>query len=81
MGKIIAFIDWHKANGGNLANYNVELISQKIDNPILTQSSSFKNRATEIKLKYNHRFKLDHLHDGFLNNYPNIEKLNFERKL
>jgi hypothetical protein len=46
----------------------------------VTEESSFKNRSSQIKAKYNHRFKLDYTSDSFLKDYPNLELITFERK-
>jgi len=48
-----------------------------IKSPI-AEENSFKQRAKEVKAKFNHHFKMRE--QDFLGDYPNIEKLTFERK-
>jgi hypothetical protein len=43
------------------------------------QKSSFKKRSQEIKQKYNHIFAIKR-EENFLESYPNIENLTFNRK-
>jgi len=48
-----------------------------IKSPI-TEENSFKQRANEIKAKFNYSFKIRE--QNWLGEYPNIETLTFERK-
>lgn len=56
MKKLNAFEKWYKKLGGNMVNINVEETFKKLNNPIL-RVSTLKNRATEIKEKFNYQFK------------------------
>lgn len=62
-----------KGKGIDLANYN----PTKIVGVELKRVSTFKNRADEIKLKYNHQFKFRTEIDWRI--FENINKLTFKR--
>jgi len=74
----VKFYLWLVSIGADLKNFEPENI-QIHEIPAKTKSS-FKNRSNEVKEKYNHRFKLDHLNDNFLAGFPNIHSITFERK-
>lgn len=76
MENMYKFIDWFHRLGGNAFVISPELLFSKFEIKPIEVSSSLKDRAKEIKDKYNHVFK----HDEVLDNYPNINKLNFEKK-
>jgi len=74
----VKFYLWLVSIGADLKNFEPENI--QIHEIPAKRKSSFKNRSAQVKEKYNHRFKLDHLNDNFLADYPNIESITFERK-
>lgn len=55
MEKVNVFYDWFKKLGGNTQQIVVEDISIKLNQPTFLVST-FKNRAEEIKEKYNYKF-------------------------
>jgi len=74
----VKFYLWLVSIGADLKNFEPENI--QIHEIPAKRKSSFKNRSTQIKEKYNHRFKLDHTSEDLLAGYPNIELITFERK-
>lgn len=74
----VKFYFWLVSIGADVRDFNPDNLQIHEIPP--RRKSTFKKRVSEIKAKYNHRFKLDHLNDNFLENYPNIESITFERK-
>jgi len=74
----VKFYSWLVSIGADLKNFEPENI--QIHEIPAKRKSSFKNRGPEIKAKFNHRFKLDHLRQDFLQGFPDIESVLFERK-
>jgi hypothetical protein len=74
----VKFYSWLVSIGADLKNFEPENI--EIHELPKRKKSSFKNRSAQIKAKYNHRFKLDHISDDLLSSHPNIELITFERK-
>jgi len=74
----VKFYLWLVSIGADLKNFEPENI--QIHEIPAKRKSSFKNRSAQVKEKYNHRFKLNHLSDDLLSSHPNIENLIFERK-
>jgi hypothetical protein len=74
----VKFYSWLVSIGADLKNFEPENI--EIHETPAKRKSSFKKNPAQIKEKYNHRFKLDHLSDDLLSDYPNINLLTFERK-
>lgn len=70
MGK---FYDWYIKLGGNIFNEYSESIMEKFRKP-KPKVSSLKERATEIKQKYNYTF------DDLLKDVPDISNLKFDKK-
>jgi len=73
------FLGWFRRLGGNLPDNFEEVLNTRYvydPDPI----SSFKNRAAEIKKKFNHKFRAKSIHDDFLKSEPNIETIYFEKK-
>lgn len=52
----INFYNWFMSIGGDLSNSNAEIVSSSANRLPLTHAN-LKNRAEEIKDKYNHKFK------------------------
>jgi len=71
----IKFYLWLVSIGTDLKNFEPENIEI---HEIATHKSSFKQRANEIKAKFNYSFKIRE--QNWLGEYPNIESLTFERK-
>ena len=55
MKQAIKFYKWFKKLGGNVNFENYEEIYKRLNEPIF-MVSTLKNRAQEIKEKYNHKF-------------------------
>ncbi len=55
MKKANKFYDWFESIGGNMVHIDVSNLVLKLNFQILF-ISSFKNRAAEIKEKYNYKF-------------------------
>ena len=55
MEKTNNFYNWFKSLGGDVNFVNIEEINNRLHEPILIVST-FKNRAKEIKKKYNYKF-------------------------
>lgn len=68
----IKFYNWAVKTGIDLKNFEPE----RLDFELAKQKSTFKNRAAEIKDRFNHVFKTQNPIEG----YPNIENLIFEPK-
>lgn len=49
------FFDWFQNLGGNLVEFNAENVIISCTETF-NKISSFKNRSTEVKEKYNHKF-------------------------
>jgi len=71
----IKFYLWLVSIGTDLKNFEPENIEI---HEIATHKSSFKQRANEIKAKFNHHFKMRE--QDFLGDYKQLENLTFERK-
>lgn len=56
MEKTIEFYDWFTLNGGLISNESLEKVHEKVNQIILTFSSSLRPRAEEIKEKHNYQF-------------------------
>jgi hypothetical protein len=52
------FFNWFKILGGNVANFKADEIAEQFQEPKFFVST-FKNRAEEVKQKYNHKFTFD----------------------
>lgn len=59
-------------------NFFAQFVKMRLVKSEVTQKSTFKDKASEIKEKYNHKFA--NLQDDNLQNYPNIQNLIFEPK-
>ena len=59
-------------------NFFAQFVKMRLVKSEVTQKSTFKNKASEIKEKYNYKFA--NLQDDNLQNYPNIQNLIFEPK-
>jgi len=74
MDTLQAFIQWYHRMGGKYnESYNEQIKSKLMETKV--KNSSFKERAEEVKRKYNHKFW-----KNVLKNVPDISKLKFEKK-
>jgi hypothetical protein len=55
MANLNSFLAWFQNLGGDQANANIDKLHTAVNEPVL-RVSTFKNRAKEIKEKYNHKF-------------------------
>jgi len=73
----VKFYLWLVSIGADLKNFDPENI--EIHELAPKQKSSFKNRASEVKEKFNYIFKMRE--QDFMQDYPNLENLTFNRKI
>ena len=59
-------------------NFFAQFVKMRLVKSEVTQKSTFKDKAEEVKRKYNHKFT--NLQDDNLQNYPNIQNLIFKPK-
>ena len=59
-------------------NFFAQFVKMRLVKSEVSQSRTFKQKASEVKRLYNYKFA--NLHDDNLENYPNIQSLIFERK-
>jgi hypothetical protein len=55
MENTLNFYNWFKCLGGCIHNFEVQEVYKRLKKPHL-EFSSLKNRASEIKEKYNYKF-------------------------
>ena len=52
------FYKWFTSTGGVIQTHDFDLVCSRFENePKTLQESSFKNRAEQIKARFNHQFK------------------------
>jgi len=78
MNDLKQFLKWFGNIGGPVPTVFDKILAKFT--PIPIPVSSFKNRAADIKKKYNYRFKNRSIFDDFMSEEPDLDKLYFERR-
>jgi len=78
MNNFQKFANWFLTMGGNVPEHYKGMIEPRLSTVTANVASSFKERAEEIKEKYNHKFETTVKQE--LGDFPDITSIKFEKK-